>query len=93
MFRHSKHRVTFASLEKISVDVEKVVTSPTGVQSVSIVSVPCEQVSCTLPLLDEYTLENLLASGVPLSPVSCALLDIEPTQEYINSISDKLNVE
>ena len=93
MFRHSKHRVTLASLEKVSVDVEKVVTSPTGVQSVSIVSVPCEQVSSTLPLLDEYTLENLLASGVPLSPVSCALLDIEPTQEYIDTISNKLNAE
>lgn len=44
----------------------------------------------TLPTTQEYTLEKLLAAGVPLSVVDCSnLLAFVPTESQINDLVDK----
>nr|DAH89808.1 MAG TPA: hypothetical protein [Microviridae sp.] len=44
----------------------------------------------TLPTTQEYTLEKLLAAGVPLSVVDCSnLVASSPTESQINDLVDK----
>lgn len=44
----------------------------------------------TLPTTQEYTLEKLLAAGVPLSVIDCSnLVASTPTESQINDLVDK----
>lgn len=70
---------------------QKVTVDEKGVQRVSFVEVPNDELCKGIPTPSEYSLENLLRAGVPLEQVSCNILDTAPTDAQLNKIVDSLS--
>lgn len=89
-FRFRKNKVFQPPLQSVSTLMEKSTVRPDGLQSVSIVRVNACDIDVVPPFTD-YTLEKLLAAGVPLNSVNSTVLDSEPTSEQAAAIVESLN--
>lgn len=72
--------------------VQTVKLDKSGVERVAFVHRPNDVVTKSIPKPSEYSLENLLAAGVPLSPVNASILDsdVSPSEEQIEKFVDSL---
>lgn len=89
-FRFRKNKVFSPPLQSVSTLMEKSTVRPDGLTSVSVVRVNACDIDVVPPYTD-YTLEKLLAAGVPLSSVNSTVLDSEPTTEQAAAIVESLN--
>lgn len=89
-FRFRKNKVFQPPLQSVSTLMEKTTVRPDGLTSVSVVRVNACDVDVVPPYTD-YTLEKLLAAGVPLTSVNSTVLDSEPTMEQATAIVQSLN--
>ena len=73
--------------------VQTVKLDKDGVERVAFVHRPNDVVTKSIPKPSEYSLENLLAAGVPLTPVNASILDSEtsPSEQQIEKIVDSLD--
>lgn len=71
--------------------VQRLNADASGVQRVSFVSVDNAVVCAKIPSPSDYSLENLLRSGVPLKIENASILDVDvPSEEQISKIVDSL---
>ena len=71
--------------------VQRLNADASGVQRVSFVSVDNADVCAKIPSPGDYSLENLLRSGVPLKIENASILDVDvPSEEQISKIVDSL---
>lgn len=89
-FRFRKNKVFQPPVSSVSSLMEKTTVRSDGLQSVSIVRVNSRDID-VVPSPFEYSLEHLLAAGVPLNSVNPTVLDSEPTSEQVSQIVDSLN--
>lgn len=89
-FRFRKNKVFQPPISDVSSLMEKTTVRSDGLQSVSIVRVNARDIN-VVPSPFEYSLEKLLAAGVPLNSVNSTVLDSEPTSEQVEHIVDSLN--
>lgn len=89
-FRFRKNKVFEPPVSSVSSLMEKTTVRSDGLQSVSIVRVNSRDID-VVPSPSEYSLEKLLAAGVPLNSVNPTVLDSEPTSEQVSHIVDSLN--
>lgn len=89
-FRFRKNKVFQPPLQNVLTFMEKSTVRPDGLQSVSIVRVNACDIDVVPPYTD-YTLDKLLAAGVPLNSVNSTVLDSEPTSEQAAAIVESLN--
>lgn len=89
-FRFRKNKVFVPPIQKVFTLMEKSTVRPDGLTSVSVVRVNASDIDVVPPYTD-YTLEKLLAAGVPLNSVNSTVLDSEPTTEQATAIVESLN--
>lgn len=89
-FRFRKNKVFSPPLQCVSTLMEKSFVRPDGLTSVSIVRVNACDID-VVPPYNEYSLEKLLAAGVPLNSVNSTVLDTEPTMDQASAIVESLN--
>lgn len=89
-FRFRKNKVFQPPIQSVLTLMEKSSVRSDGLQSVSIVRVNACDIDVVPPYTD-YTLEKLLAAGVPLNSVNSTVLDSEPTPDQAAAIVDSLN--
>lgn len=71
--------------------VQRLLADSDGVQRVSFVSVDNADVCSKIPRPEDYSLENLLRSGVPLKTENASILDVDsPSEEQISKFVDSL---
>ena len=99
MFRFSKIPPSFGrSCETVHVKdvVQFIMSDNSGVQHVLYVNRDNVEVTKSIPKPSEYTLENLLLSGVPLQQVPASILDDNPPtdkqiENFASSLDDNIN--
>lgn len=89
-FRFRKTKVFQPPLSSVTSLVEKTTVRPDGLVSVSVVRVNACEIQ-EVPSPYEYSLEKLLAAGVPLNSVNPTVLDSEPSSEQAAQIVESLN--
>lgn len=89
-FRFRKNKVFQPPVSCVSSLMEKTTVRSDGLQSVSIVRVNARNID-VVPSPFDYSLEKLLAAGVPLNSVNPTILDSEPTSEQVLQIVDSLD--
>lgn len=91
VFRNFKPRSAHAVPHRIF--VSQIVETPQSDGRVDVSVKMVDASSFNLPSPYNYQLKDLVSAGVPLSVVSCKVLDSEPTDLQISSIVNKVIVE
>lgn len=93
MFRHKSYNSFHPSFREVYHTVLSE-TVENGVTYSRAVSVPA--FSSNIPNPEDYRLHDLIDAGVPLSPVSPQVVDVQPTSEQVehlvNSICDDYSI-
>lgn len=99
MFRFSKIPRSYGRhCETVHVQdvVQSIMSDKSGVQHVRFVNRDNDDVTKSIPKPSDYTLENLLLSGVPLHQVSASILDDNPPtseqiEKFVSTLDDNTN--